>query len=162
MCRDEWDKHKRMVWAMILKEAPEDDARDLLQDICLAFCKRLPKPPPIKDKRKFLARITRNKIVDYIKKRIREREHLEPVESYEQLQAGARDPDARIALEQLFRRVTDLNELEKRVLSLRHGYGLQYPDIGEALDITANHARKIKNKAAQKIEAFYDREGGEA
>jgi RNA polymerase sigma factor (sigma-70 family) len=122
-----------------------NEAEDALQSTMAAVLKALPEEPREIALRPWLHRIAHNEAVSMMRRRV---ELADPDSEAEPAGPGAdSQAEARERLRQLVADLEGLPERQRAALLLREASGLSYAEIGDALELSATHARQTVYEA---------------
>ena len=148
-----YERYAAMVHGILLARVPRIDVEDLVQEVFLAVCRRL---PTLRDAAAFpgwLAMIARNRAID----------HLRRVPDTEELPEDLPSRDAtEIEARAILRIVRTLPEAYRETLILRLVEGMTGPEIAARTGLTAGSVRVNLHRGMARLrEALNRRQGHE-
>lgn len=158
-CRQEYVALYRYVYA---HTGHTEDAREAVQDSLLSFYQMLLDGEIQENERALLFRIARNKAVDLVRQRARQKTATEEMQTGRLL--TFKSPEQRtpedLLLEKERRRaaeaaLAELSERDQECLALRRS-GLTNQQVAETLNVNAVTVRQIISRALRRFEQLYD------
>lgn len=150
-----YDKYVEKIYRFIfLKTNSSEAAEDLTSEVFLrAFEKFKEDPKIIRDIRAFLYQIARNKVIDFYRKR--EKEKTLPADDYKKFPDENQDLEKKIYLDSQMEKIrialASLNEDYKDIVLMRYVDGLSIKEISEILGKTEGATRVAIHRALESL-----------
>lgn len=158
-----FSRYDRRIFAFVLKMVKDHSAAtDVTQEVFIRIWTKRAQLSEVRNMEPYLFTIAANLTLNQIKKRLREHQIRESLQSqWQQNKSG--DTDSLLLLhdcETLVAKVVDqLPPQQKRIYRLSREEGLNYEEISRAMKISSNTVRNHLVKALQTIRVFIEKQG---
>lgn len=143
-------RHKMRVFGFLLARLKErDEAEDVFQAVFVKLHRARTKYRPEIPFLPWIFTITRNCLIDHIRKRETHRKHVTISEEAVQSFAVPDSGHAPTHLE--FEKLSSLSKAQRQALQLRFEQGLSFRDVAEQMQTSADNARQIISRAIRKL-----------
>ena len=154
-----YKRHKGRIMGYLIKKLKDlDEAEDVFQSV---FVKLHAGRFRYKEDIPFLPwifTITKNTMVDYIRKKGIYKKHI----SVDSVYIGSRATDTTnepLPISAVFSELSSLNDSQRKALELRFNDGLSFEDIGKHMKITQSNARQIASRAVRALRNMFAKKG---
>lgn len=146
-----YNRHKgRLMGYLITKTKDQAEAEDVFQSVYLKLHKNRFKYREDIPFLPWIFTITRNTMIDHIRKRKTFKKHITLNTEYI-ISSAAGNKRGPLSISGAISELSSLSDSQRQVLELRFNDGLSFKDIGKHMKITHSNARQIASRAVRAL-----------
>jgi RNA polymerase sigma-70 factor (ECF subfamily) len=146
------DQHKQRVYSLALYSLrAREDAEDVTQEVFIKLWQHW-QNVDLDKIGAWLMRVTRNCVIDHIRKRTPEQKQTEfDVESHPAPEKGEHELDRTSLQQQLKSAIAELSDPFRSIIIMRDIQGFSYSDIEQTLDMSESQVKVYLHRARRKL-----------